>query len=105
MSNIEYHINYQFDGAVQWLESRNGGYSEAEKLLNASIVICQKCPVLTTCRPRYGYKKFLGDKSGVVISGGDIASKDCLLRTQGVTREQLNSSSTDLSRTLNASRP
>ena len=41
MSNIEYHINYQFDGAVQWLESRNGGYSEAEKLLNASIVICQ----------------------------------------------------------------
>lgn len=89
-------------GVAFWLEDRPGADSYStgnvingenqvtvDSLFQATQTVCKRCPLLTTCRPKYQMKKWLKTSVGIYIGGNELTSGKCLLLNQGLSLTDL----------------
>lgn len=71
----------------------NSGYKLDQRpnnVIRAAKDICLKCPLFHGCYPKYEEKYYLGITFDAIITGNKINGADCLLKRDGISKDQLN---------------
>ncbi len=58
-------------------------------IYHTAQAICQKCPLLSNCEPEHKLRTLTGIPVGVVVVGNKIDLEECLLRSRGLSAEDI----------------
>lgn len=68
---------------------RREGQVTIEDIRLAAQTICRECPLLPKCEPEHKFRSLAGFPVGVAVIGGKVDLEECLLRSRGLSVEDI----------------